>query len=68
MSNRSNRHSQARAPLAPRPVVGRLNRRLQRRLARQAAGDFSTLRPVLDVKLRRLMRAALAHLQTRHGQ
>lgn len=68
MSNRSNRHSQALAPLAERPTVGRLNRRLQRRLARQAVGDFLTLRPVLDVRLRRLMRAALSHLQTRHGQ
>ncbi len=70
MSNRSNRHSQARQPLAPKPLIGRHARRIARREARSLNGDFSAAlasRP-LDVKYRRLMRAALSHIQTRHGQ
>lgn len=70
MSNRSNRFSQARQPLAPRPVLGRLVRRVLRRQHRSAVGDFSAAladRP-LDVTLRRLVRRVLKPLQTRHGQ
>lgn len=70
MSNRSNRHSQARAPLAPKPLIGRHARRIARREARSQAGDFSAAlasRP-LDVVYRRLAKRVLAALQTRHGQ
>jgi hypothetical protein len=41
MSGRSARVTKAREPLAPRPTVGRHARRIQRRQARVAAGDFS---------------------------
>ena len=59
MSNRSNRYSRARQPLAPRPLVGRHARKIARLDARKAAGDFSAgLRfwPLV-VTYRRLVRA-----------
>ena len=70
MSNRSNRFSQARQPLAPAPSLGRHLRRLLRRKHRSATGDFSAALAdrSLDVVYRRLARAALRPLQTRNGQ
>lgn len=68
MSGRSSKVG--RAPLAPRPVLGRLLRRVLRREHRSQVGDFSAAlasRP-LDVVYRRMIRRALAPLQTRHGQ
>jgi hypothetical protein len=59
-----------RPPLAPRPTIGRLARKLLRRQHRSQVGDFTAAladRP-LDVVYRRMIRRALAPLQTRHGQ
>jgi len=70
VSRRSLRVTLARQPLAPAPLIGRHARRIARREARSMNGDFSAAladRP-LDVKYRRLMRAALVHVQTRNGQ
>ena len=62
MSGRSTKATKARAPLAPRPTVGRQARKLLRRQHRSRVGDFSAAladRP-LDVTYRRLVRGALA--------
>lgn len=80
MSGRSAKADKARKPLAPRPLVGLLLRRMLRRAPQvvpaagggvEAAEGQQTrvlrIKP-LDVTYRRLIKRALAPLQTRHGQ
>jgi len=69
LSSRS-RLKLGRPPLAPRPTIGRLARKMLRRQHRSQVGDFTAAlasRP-LDVVYRKMIRRALAPLQTRNGQ